>query len=65
MTNSQRLLTDYVTQGSEEAFRELVTRYIDLVYSTALRLVEGDAHRAQDIAQIVFADLARKAAEGW
>ena len=53
MTNSQRLLADYVTQGSEEAFRELVARYIDLVYSTALRLVEGDAHRAQDIAQIV------------
>src|ERR1041385_477316 len=61
MTESQRLLADYVAQGSEQAFRELVGRYVDLVYSTALRLVGGDAHRAQDIAQIVFADLARKA----
>src|SRR5207247_9493283 len=61
MTESQRLLADYVTQGSEQAFRELVGRYIDLVYSTVLRLVGGDTHRAQDVAQIVFADLARKA----
>src|SRR5213594_4236558 len=43
------------------AFRELVIRYVDLVYSTALRLVEGDTHRAEDVAQTVFVDLTRKA----
>lgn len=61
MTDTRQLLTDYVQNGSESAFRELVTRYLDLVYSTALRLVDGDAHRARDIAQIVFVDLAAKA----
>src|SRR3954447_15350021 len=61
MTESQRLLLDYARDGSERAFRELVERYVSLVYSTALRLVEGDAHRAQDITQMVFVDLARKA----
>src|SRR6185312_15800230 len=43
------------------AFRELLERYVDLVYSTALRLVQGDTHRAQDVAQTVFTDLAREA----
>src|SRR6266446_1682617 len=61
MTDSQRLLADYVTNRSDQAFRELVTRYLDLVYSTAVRLVSGDIHRAQDVAQTVFVDLARKA----
>jgi RNA polymerase sigma factor (sigma-70 family) len=61
MTDTQRLLADYVTTGSEPAFRELVTRYLNLVYSTAVRLVDGDAHRAEDVAQTVFIDLARKA----
>jgi RNA polymerase sigma factor (sigma-70 family) len=61
MTDSQQLLAKYVQSGSEAAFRELVTRYVDLVYSTALRLVEGDTHRAEDVAQTVFADLARQA----
>lgn len=61
MTDTQRLLADYVTNASEPAFRELVTCYLNLVYSTAVRLVGGDAHRAQDVAQTVFIDLARKA----
>lgn len=60
-TASQQLLADYAKTGSETAFRELVTRYIDLVFSTALRLVDGDVHRAQDTAQMVFVDLARQA----
>ena len=58
---SQQLLADYVESGSERAFQELVARYVDLVYSTAFRLVEGDSHRAQDVAQMVFVDLARLA----
>lgn len=61
MTDSQKLLAEYVQTGSETAFRELVARYLDLVYSAALRLVEGDTHRAQDVAQTVFVDLARTA----
>ena len=61
MKTSQQLLADYLTSGSEIAFRELVTRYTGLVYSTALRLVEGDTHRAEDITQTVFMDLARLA----
>jgi RNA polymerase sigma factor (sigma-70 family) len=63
MTDSQPLLADYAANGSEKAFRELVARYVDLVYSTALRLVEGDTHRAEDVAQTVFMDLARMAAK--
>ena len=62
MSESQQLLAEYAATRSEEAFQELVTRYVDLVYATALRLVEGDAHRAQDVAQMVFVDLARMAA---
>ena len=61
MTDSQRLLVDYATNGSEPAFHELVSRYLNLVYSTAVRLVGGDTHLAQDVAQTVFVDLARKA----
>jgi RNA polymerase sigma factor (sigma-70 family) len=61
MTDSQSFLAEYVRTGSETAFRELVTRYVDLVYSTARRLVEGDTHRAQDVTQVVFVDLARAA----
>jgi RNA polymerase sigma factor (sigma-70 family) len=61
MTASQQLLAEYVTNGSESAFRELVVRYLDLVFSTAVRLVGGDTHLAQDVAQTVFVDLARKA----
>ena len=59
MTDSQKLLAEYVKNGSEPAFRELVTRYIDLVYSAAVRLVDGDTHLAEDVAQTVFLDLAR------
>jgi RNA polymerase sigma factor (sigma-70 family) len=58
MTDSQNLLAEYVRSGSETAFRELVACYVNLVYSTALRLVESDAHRAEDVAQTVFLDLA-------
>jgi RNA polymerase sigma factor (sigma-70 family) len=39
----------------------VVNRYIDLVYSTALRLVNGDVHSAEDITQRAFADLAKMA----
>ena len=61
MTDDQNLLAEYARSGSDAAFRELVARFVDLVYSTALRLVEGDTHQAEDVTQTVFVDLARQA----
>src|SRR6266566_248896 len=61
MNDDAQLLRRYAEAGSESAFSEIVSRHIDLVYSAALRQVGGDAHLAQDVAQTVFADLARKA----
>jgi len=61
MTDSQQLLADYRQHGSDAAFRELVSRFVGLVYSTALRLVGGDTHQAEDVTQTVFVDLARLA----
>ncbi len=61
MTEIQQLLAAYVEEGSETAFRELVSRYLNLVYSTALRLAGGNAHLAQDVAQTVFLQLAQNA----
>lgn len=59
--NSRALLAAYARNTSEAAFRELVDRYIGLVYSTAIRLAGGDSHFAEDVVQTVFIDLARKA----
>ena len=61
MMDDRQLLGAYARERSESAFGELVTRHIDLVYSTALRVVNGDSHLAQDVTQTVFIDLARKA----
>ena len=58
---SQALLAEYAATKSETAFREVVSRYVNLVYSTAVRLVNGDSHLAEDVAQRVFADLAKMA----
>jgi len=60
-SGSQKLLADFVRNGSEAAFRQLVERYANLVYSTAYRITGGDMPLAQDIAQTVFLDLSRMA----
>jgi RNA polymerase sigma factor (sigma-70 family) len=55
------LLGEYAAKHSEAAFSEIVRRYANAVYSAAMRQVGSDA-QARDVAQIVFVDLARKAA---
>jgi RNA polymerase sigma factor (sigma-70 family) len=59
-TSDAQLLRDYATNHSEAAFRELVTRHTDFVYSAALRQVNSP-DVACDLTQSVFTDLARKA----
>ena len=61
MGEGTTLLRDYVEGGSDRAFSALVNRHFNLVYATALRIANGDAHLAQDVAQSVFTDFARKA----
>jgi RNA polymerase sigma factor (sigma-70 family) len=62
MTPDSELLRRYAESASEDAFAELVQRHIGLVYSAALRQLNGDVPLAQDVTQSVFTDLARKAA---
>jgi RNA polymerase sigma factor (sigma-70 family) len=61
MSGAHESLSEFVRNGSEAAFRELVASYMDFVYSTALRILGGDSHLAEDVAQNVFIDLAKKA----
>ena len=61
MSNDAELLRRYAAENAEEAFTELVRRHVDFVYAAALRQTRNP-HRAEDVTQIVFTDLARKAA---
>ncbi|PTY08157.1 hypothetical protein DB347_00800 [Opitutaceae bacterium EW11] len=55
------LLRRFAGNRDQTAFGEFVRRHLDLVYSTALRGLAGDAHLAHDVVQSVFTDAARKA----
>lgn len=59
MTDSQ-WLKEFVDEGSEQAFARLVERHVHLVYSAALRQVK-DRQAAEDIAQLAFVALSKKA----
>ena len=61
MKDDATLLQGYSRKRSQGDFAELVRRHVNLVYSAALRQVNGDAHLAQDVTQSVFTDLSRKA----
>jgi len=61
MNEDATLLRAYAVDNSERAFAELVKRHVGLVYSVALRRVGNDSHLAEDVVQVVFSALARKA----
>src|ERR1700677_4854872 len=54
------LVRDFAANNSDAAFAALVERHINLVYSAALRCL-GNPHEAEEVAQVVFIILARKA----
>ena len=60
MTDDLILLREYARNNSEAAFATIVSRYVNLVYSVALRQV-CDPHMAEEVTQAVFVILARKA----
>lgn len=56
------LLQSYAREGAEDAFAELVRRYLPLVYHAAARQLGGDVRAAEDVSLQAFTLLARKAA---
>ncbi len=62
MPTDAELLERYCASRDERAFAELVRRHLATVYGAALRRSGGRRQLAEDVAQKVFCDLARKAA---
>jgi RNA polymerase sigma factor (sigma-70 family) len=60
MTSDLDLLRQFARENSQDAFAEIVRRHLNLVYSAARRQVRSP-QLAEEIAQSVFADLARNA----
>src|SRR5215469_602783 len=60
MTSDFDLLRQFTRENSQDAFREIVGRHLNLVYSAALRQARS-SQLAEEIVQSVFADLARAA----
>jgi len=56
-----QLIREYVQNGSEAAFTQIVERYLNLVYSTCLREM-GNAQLAEDATQVTFLILSKRAA---
>ncbi|GAB5558685.1 MAG: hypothetical protein SynsKO_03320 [Synoicihabitans sp.] len=61
MTEESKLLSQFAHQNDQTAFGQWVELRLPLVYSTALRILRGDAGSAQDVAQQVFIDAAKQA----
>jgi RNA polymerase sigma factor (sigma-70 family) len=59
-TDDMELVRQYADHQSESAFATLVSRHTNLVYSVALRQA-GNPQLAEEVTQVVFVILARKA----
>jgi len=62
MKTDAELLRTFVNRRDEGAFTDLVKRHVNVVYSAACRETQGDPSAAEDLTQLVFIQLARKAA---
>jgi uncharacterized protein (TIGR03435 family) len=60
MIDDMEFVREYARRQSELAFETIVSRYVNLVYSAAVRQVH-DPHLAEEITQVTFIILARKA----
>jgi len=58
--NDQTLLARFASDGSDEAFAEIVRRHVAWMYSAAVRQV-GDRRLAEEVTQMVFIHLAQRA----
>src|SRR5437016_5831443 len=51
--DDMKFLRDWVERGSEDSFRTLVDRHLNMVYCAARRLVPS-SHQAEEVTQTVF-----------